>query len=176
MKTHAIYGLGMAAIGSVLILVLNLCGFHNDPNRFLIGLGLGFLGAIVITIVGLVIGIRAVRNSRGSGKFSYGQALLAGLIITVFSTVGSSAFQVVYSKWINPTYTETAVQWTQSMMEKANIPQDKVDEKLTEMREKSGVAYQIRNGLIGGIFFGGLISLIAAAFLKRQPENTTSPS
>jgi len=166
----------MAAAGAGLMLILNLCGFHNDPNKFLIGFVLGFLGAVTLTIIGLILGIRAVRNEHGTGRFTYGQALLAGLAITAFSTVASTAFQIVYIKLINPTYSETAIQWTQAMMERANVPSDKVEAKITEMREKSGVGYQIRNGLIGGIIFGGLVSLITSAFLKRVPENEPTPS
>jgi len=158
------------------MLILYLCGLHNDPNKFLIGAGLGLLGGVTLTIIGLILGIRAVRSERGTGKFSYGQALLAGLAITAFSAFGSTAFQIVYSKLINPAYSETVIQWTQGMMERANMPADKVEEKIAEIREKSGVAYQVRNGLIGGFIFGGLVSLIAAAFLKRVPENTATPS
>ena len=176
MKTSAFFGLMMALAGALLTLLLYFLDFHNDPGKFLIGAGLGLLGAIVITITGLVLGIRAVRKDKGPGKFSYGQALLAGVLISLFSSVFGTIFHTTYVKFINPEFTETSVRWMEGMMERGNVPADKAEEAIEEMRRKSTMGYQVRNSLIGGLVIGGLISLIAAAFLKRNPDDAEVPA
>lgn len=176
LKTHAFFGLMISVASTLLVLLLYFLDFHNDPGKFLVGMILGFLAAILITIVGLVLGIRAVRAERGPGKFSYGQAFLAGLLISVFSSLFGTAFHVTYTQAINPDYTETGVKWLESMLERANAPYDKIEEAVEDMRRKSALGYQIRNGLIGGIVIGTIVSLLAAIALKRDPNSADAPA
>lgn len=171
MKTAAVYGGVVAFANATLMILLYFFGFHNKPDHFLLGMALGMLGAIVITAVGLVLGIRAIRAENGPGAFSYGQALLAGLKVTLFCAVFGTAFQIAYTKFINPAYNETAVQWAQEMMERGNMPSGEIDERVEDMRKKFGIGYQVRNGLIFGLAYGGVVSLIAAAVLKRKPDS-----
>ncbi|HYC69906.1 MAG TPA: DUF4199 domain-containing protein [Opitutaceae bacterium] len=175
MKIHVIYGLGIALAGFLLMLLLNLAGLHS-VERFLLGMILGFLAGITVTIIGLVLGIRAVRKSRGSAPFSYGQALVAGILISVVNGIFGAGLQQLYTQVINPHFNETVIQWTQAMMEKAEMPPDEIENAIAEAREKSGAGTQIRNGIIGAVIFGTLCSLIVAIFLRRPGESADAPA
>ncbi len=176
LKTHVFFGFMMSLAGALMMLLLFFTGFHDNPDKFLIGLIVGFVGVILITVLGLVFGIRAVRNEKGTGKFSYGQAVLAGVLISVFSSLFGSVFQVTYVKAINPDYTETGVKWLEALLERSNAPADKIEEAVDDMRRKSALGYQIRNSLIGGIVTGTIISLLAAIALKRNPDSADAPA
>lgn len=175
MKTPLLYGFGMALAGFVVTLLMFAAGFHT-PDRFLLGMILGGIAAITLTVVGLVLGIRAVRKEKGPGPFTYGQGLLAGLAISLFSTVFGIAFQQLYARVINPHFNETIIEWTQGLLEKAEMPSDEIEAKIAEAREKSAVVPQVRNGLIGGMIFGLILSLIIAIFFRRAGENADSPA
>ena len=176
MKTAAIYGGAIAFANAFVTLLLFFFGFHNNPDRMLMGMLLGLVAVVTITAIGLVLGIRAIRAEKGPGKFSYGQAFIAGLLVAVFCSVFGTAFQVAYIKAVNPRYTESMEQWAQGMMEKGNMPSGEIEERLEEMRAKSGIGYQVRNGLLFGLAFGTVTSLIAAAFLRRNPDSADAPA
>jgi hypothetical protein len=175
MKTPLLYGFGMALAGFVITLLMFAIGFHT-PERFLLGMIVGGLAAIAVMVVGLVLGIRAVRKEKGPGRFTYGQGLVAGLTISLFSTVFGIAFQQLYARVINPHFNESIIEWTQGMLEKAEMPSEEIEAKVAEAREKSGLVPQIRSGLIGGMIFGLILSLIIAIFFRRAGENADAPA
>lgn len=175
MKTPLLYGLGIALAGFVVTLLMFAVGFHGT-DRFLLGMIIGGLAALLAMLIGLVLGIRAVRRDKGPGAFTYGQGLVAGLMISLFSSVFGIAFQQLYARAINPHFNDTVIEWTQGMLEKANLPAEDIEAKVAEAREKTGFVPQATNGLVGGMIFGLILSLIIAIFFRRKAENADAPA
>lgn len=175
MKTHLIYGLAMAGAGAVLTLLANLLGWHNETDKFLVGIIVGFIGAFAIAIICLILGMRAVRNASGARGLSYGQAFKTGLLITIFAVLFGGIFNFAYFGYINPGYTETAIEWTTGLMERGNVPSDKIAETEAKMRADSTPAKQARSGVVAGLISGTILSLIIAAFLRRAPAEEPAP-
>jgi hypothetical protein len=174
MKTYALYGLAISIGGAALMLVLYLLGFHSDPDKFIFGVMIGIAAGLTIAAIGLVLAMRARRAAAGPAGFSYGAAFRTGFMTGLFAALFGLVFNYAYFAHINPSYSETMVQWGVNMMEKSGAPQDKIDKFEEKMRHDSTVARQMRGGFVGGIFFDTVISLIAAAFVKRPRVETTS--
>jgi len=176
MKTYALYGFGLTLTSAVLTLGLYLTGFQSDVDKFLIGIGLSFILGLVAVILFLILGTKAARAAAGAAAgFSYGKALVCGLMIAAFAAVFSAPFNYLYFGFINSDYTETTIAWTTRMMEKGKVPQDKIDEMADKMRQRSTPLRQATNGIIGTLIGGGIISLITAGVMKRQPVESFPP-
>jgi hypothetical protein len=176
MKIPALYGFGLTLTSAVLSLVLFLTGLHSDVDKFIIGAAVGFILGLSAILFFLIKGIKAVRTETGAATgFSYGRAFASGLMIMVFAAVFSAPFNYVYFGYINSGYGETSIAWTTRFMEKANVPQFKIDETVEKMRLKSTPLRQTTNGVVGTLVIGAIASLIAAAVMKRAPEEAMPP-
>jgi hypothetical protein len=177
MKTYALYGFGLTLTSAALTLILYLADFHSDVDKFILGLGLGFVLGLTITLFFLIKGIKAARTEAGGAAgFSYGKAFVSGLMIAVFAAIFSAPFHYLYFGFINPGYTETTIAWTTRLMEKANMPQSKIDETAERTRQGSTPLRHTTSGIIWTIVGGTIISLIAAAIMKRAPEEAALTS
>ena len=172
MKTYLTYGGLMALASALLTLLLFFFGFHTS-EKFIWGAVIQFALGLGIGITGVILGIKAKRAENGASGISYGQAFLAGLMICVVSSIIGTFFATTYAHLINPAYQDVAVEWSASMLEKQGASEEKIEQMKEKAREGRSIAKEVAYSLIGGVVFGGVISLIAAAFLKRAP---TEPS
>ena len=173
MKTCALYGFGLTLTSAVLTLILYLTGFHSNVDKFFIGLCLGFILGLSAVILFLILGIKAQRAKGGTAAgFSYGKALLSGLMVTAFAAIFSVPFNYLYFGFINWDYTETTIAWTTRLMEKGNVPQSRIDEAADKMRQRSTPLRQTTSGAIAALVGGAIVSLIVAGVMKREPAES----
>lgn len=168
MKTHLIYGIAITVVNFVVLLLCYIGGLMNVDNLgkgMLIGLTVG----ITVHVIGIVLGTRAAREPSGPLGFSYGKAFQVGFLISAFTAVSGTITNFTFYKLINPNYNETTIAWTKAMLENRNVPSEKIEKMEEDMREKGTITRQVRNGLIGTIVIGSIISLITSAALKRPP-------
>lgn len=176
MKTCAFYGFGLTLTSAVLTLILYLGGFSSDVDRYFIGMVLGFGLGLSAVLFFLIKGIKVVRAAAGTAAgFSYGRAFASGLAITVSAAVFSAPFNYLYFGYINSAFADTTIAWTTRFMEKANVPQSKIDEAVESIQRKSTPFRQTTSGLTGTLVLGAIISLIAAGVMKRDPEEPMPP-
>src|SRR5690606_32135642 len=103
MKTTFIYGLGMAIAGAVPNFALYFLGFHDSPEKLQSAQTVGMVGGLLITIVGLVMVIRARRAETPADEaFGYGRALGAGTLTSLWGSLFGNIFNVLYLTVINP--------------------------------------------------------------------------
>jgi hypothetical protein len=168
MKTYLTYGFAMAFGVAVLMLALFFLGFHDNPAKLDTAQWIQVILGLAITIACTVIGIRARRDEVPADQtFGYGSALGAGVMITLFAALIGIVTTYLYSAVINPNFTDVMLQAQAAKFEEKGIPTDKIEQiqKATAVMMKPPVMAAM--GFLSAMFFGTLVSLVAAAFLKR---------
>jgi hypothetical protein len=171
MKIPLVYGIGITIATGVITLVAHLLGYWTDPEKLMMGMAIGGLCGIATLTIGIVLGTRRVRAASGAGRFTYGNAYISGLLIALCAAVCGLIFNFVFFKYLVPDFADTQVEWMRSFMEKMNAPADKIEEAIEGIRTKATLGAQLRNGLLGTVILGAIISLITSAFLKRNPAD-----
>jgi hypothetical protein len=164
------YGLIWAATGFILTLV----GFLTDTDASMPSTPTSIKIAYSILSLGVAIwcirtAIITDRDEQLGGLIEYGRA--AGLGMKVGLVTGSlgAILQVIYTKVINPSYTETMLDATREQMEKQGLSDEQIDQAITYSEMFMGPIPTMILFILVALFFTLIISLIAAAVLKKSP-------
>lgn len=169
MKTCALYGVAIAVAAALLVLALFFLGFHSDPAKFQAAKIIGGLGSLAIGVTVTVLGVKARRSEiPESEPFGYGRALGAGVVISLVANILCAVFNYAYFALINPGFSDIIVQDQLDKMQAKGIDGARAEqaEKIIRFMMSPGM-YAVQT-LIGGFIVGVIISLIVAAFLKRN--------
>lgn len=176
MKTYLKFGSAMAGGGFLLVLVLYILGFHSDPAKLgtsqwiqgCVGLGIG--------IACIVMGTKARRAEvPPENEFGYGSALGTGVMITLFAALFGIVTNLVYMNFINPGMSDVIMQAQVAKWEAAGMSSARIEQAEGMMRKMMSPPIQAAFGFLAGMFFGTLISLVSAAFLKRPASEELQP-
>lgn len=175
MKTYLTYGIGIAAAGFLLNLLLFFTGFHTDVEKVSQAGTISSLVGLAISIVGIVLGTKARRAEvPASENFGYGRALGAGVMISLIASIAGAVLQLVYTGVINPGFNELTVQSQVAAWEAAGMSQSQIDTAESMTRKFMHPAIQAGFILFFGVLFGTIISLVTSAFLRR-PATADAP-
>ncbi|HZP59858.1 MAG TPA: DUF4199 domain-containing protein [Opitutaceae bacterium] len=176
MKTYLTYGFLLALANAILTLIFYLLGFHSDPEKLRLAQIVAAIASPVITITGLVLGMRARRAAApATEEFSYGRALGAGMMVTLFAALFGTIFYYVYLRFINPDFTDVIMQAETAKLEAKGVSGAKLEQAQNFMRMFLQPGMQIVVGFIGTVIWGTVISLVAAAFVKRPALPPATP-
>jgi hypothetical protein len=148
--------------------VFFLLGIHSDPEKYTSAQWPGFFLLIGVLAAGITLGIKARRaETPPTDEFGYGQALGAGVLTILFAALFGVATSLLYSTAINPQFSEVLLQAQALKLEARGLSADKIEQiqKMSAMW-MSPVVLAI-SGSIFMFVLGTIVSLIAAAFLKR---------
>jgi len=168
MKTYLKYGGAMAGGGFLITLVLFMVGLHSDPAKLTSAQWIqGCLG-LAVGIGCVVLGTKELRAATPvTEEFGYGKALGAGVMITLFSALIGLVTNALYMQVINPGMTDIIMQGTIAKWEAAGISSSQIEKMESAMRTMMSPPIMAVSSFLSGMFFGTIISLITAAFLKR---------
>lgn len=156
--------------------VLYLAGLHSDPAKLTLAQVIATVGGLGINIAGLVLGIRARRAEVPMNEeFGYGRAFGAGFMITLVSSVLGALTWLLYVGLINPEFTDVIVQAQVQQLEAKGLNAAQIEAAEKMIRTMSHPAINAVFAFFGGLFFGAVISLVAAAFLKRPAAEEFAP-
>ena len=175
MKTYVTYGFIMALAGALLNLVLFFLGFHSDVAKFSTAQWIGGLVGLAIGIVFTVIGTRARRAEvPATEPFGYGRAFGAALMITLFAALFGALFYFIYQQFINPGFQDVVVQAQTAKLEARGLSGAQLEQAEKMTRMFTGPLISSGLGFIMQMFFGTILSLIIAAFVKRPAPTSVS--
>lgn len=178
MKIPLLYGLYMTLAGFLLTLALYFLGFHADAAKLQQAQWVSNIGLLVICVTFLVLGTKAQRAQiPTTDDFGYGRALWTGVKIAFFAALFGIVTNFLYTRVINPHFTEVIIQAQLDKMEAKGMSSAQMEQAEKGVRFFMGPIMMSCFVFIGGIFWGTILSLITAAFLKRkatgvQPEPT----
>jgi len=168
MGTKFTYALAMTICGAVMRLLLYFTGYETE--KLAVGQHAGWLG-LVLMIVILYLGIKAVREESPGKYISYGKALGAGVLISLFSSLMSAVYNFIHLKFVNTQFVDYQMELIKLKWEKAGMSAAQMEQAEGFTRAMMGPVGAAIFTVVMGVVIGLVLSLILAAILKRPaPE------
>lgn len=160
-KPALIYGVIVGVVGILLGLVVYFLNANTT----------GWVSwvTIIISIAVLVYCLLAYRNEYLGGYASFGQIFLMGLVIGIISSILMMAYTYLLHTVIDPDLMEKLkLVYEERIMSNRRIPESMYDDLFEKMEKRMTVKRMTINALIFGTIFNAVISLIIAAFVKKE--------
>lgn len=169
MKIYLGFGLAITLTGAALTFILYLAGYHSDVTKFAAAQWIGGIGGFAVSVVGIVLAIKARRAvAPAEEDFGYGSALFAGIMTGVFASFFGMLNYALYLGVINPEFTDVMLAAQIAKMDASGLSSAQIESAEAMMKKMFTPPIQAVLAFMGSAFFSTLISLVAAAFLKRQ--------
>jgi hypothetical protein len=165
MGTKFTYALILTIAGAVFQLLLYFTGYQTE--KLAVGQHLNWFGLIIMIVV-LVMGIKAVREEAADKSLSYGQGVLTGFLISLFSGLMSSAYTYIHFKFVNTDFADYQMAIVRAKWEQAGMAATQMEQAERFTRAILSPVAQAIMAPIMAIIIGLVVSLIASAFLKRS--------
>lgn len=137
-------------------------GFNPVTLRGLTGL---------LTLIILAIGIYTAMDSmkrNNNGNLTYGQAVLAGLIVAVTTGVISAIVTFIYCQFINPDYAAYMISESRKVMVADGKSLVEIAANTADLQKQMTVPMQVIQSVIGQTVSGTVIALIIGVFAKTK--------
>ena len=165
-KPAFIYGVILGVVGILLNLVFY---FLNLTTATWVG-----WVSIAVTIAVLVYCLVAYRNEYLGGFASFGQIFIMGLVIGIIASIISAAYTYLLYTVIDPDLVEKIrLAAEEKIMSNPRIPENLYDSIFEKMEKRMQPGRMAMMALIVGPILNAIISLIIAAFVKKE-ENPVS--
>lgn len=157
------YGILLGILSVILGVVMYVTNAYIDPS--LIYTAIGFL--ILIGVISF--GINAFKTENG-GFLNLADALKVGIGIAVIGGIITAVWSYLLMNYIEPEYMSQVMEMSREKMMLTNPDlTDAQMDKMMEMSAKFSTPWMIMAfSLIGNLFFGLLISLIAGLIMKNK--------
>lgn len=161
-KIALTYGLILAAISIIFMLMLYSLDMHYQGGTMVMGV------SIVITIAVIVIGMIQFKKAN-NGFMSFGQGLKVGVGIGLIGGIIGIIFNQIMVGVIDPQMMEKAMEYQRGMLlETTKMTTEQVDAQMEMTKKFSTPSMMIVFGLIYSVVASFLLSLIPALILKRS--------
>lgn len=158
---------GLASI--IYGLLTNIMGWNNPSE----GMGMLVVSGIISLVIYagfLVAVVKKHRDENLGGYISFGQALTTAFLTALVMGAISSVFQVIYINYIDPSFIESMLGYTEEMMENMGMTGEQLEEAMEQSRKGYEPGRFMLSALFGSAFLGLLVSLVVAAVLnKKEP-------
>ncbi len=157
------YGLLLGIVSVIFGVIMYVTNVYLDPG--FIYSAIGFLVLVVI----ITLGIKAFKTENG-GYLSLGEALKVGIGVAVIGGIITAVWSFVLMNYIEPEYINQIMDVQREKMVEMNPNMtDAQMESAMEISSKMGSPLMIMAfSLIGNLFFGLVISLIAGLIMKNK--------
>ena len=175
MGTKFFYALAWTLCTAVFMLLLYFTGYQTV--KLATGKDLQYIG-LLIPIVFLYLGIKAVRDERPGGVLTYGQGVSAGTAISAMAGVMSAVFTWFHFTFINTRFADYTMDMIRAQWAERGMTVEQVDRAEAFTRKLISPPAQAIIGCVFTILIGVVLSLIIAAILKREkplPEPAVPP-
>ena len=160
------YGVLLALLSIGLQVISYVLDVHIDRPWWLTVL------QTLISVGVLVMGIKAYKTEN-SGFLTIGQALKAGVAISLIAGIIAVVFNYIFMNYIDPDFIQKTLDFTQQQMIESNpnMAQKDIDMAMDMSAKFMSPLWMSAFALIATMFFGFIISLIAGVIMKRNPPN-----
>lgn len=121
-----------------------------------------------VFIAGLVIGMKKFRDEESGGYISYGGALGYGVLVSLFVGIIACVGTYVYLSFVDSGFIDFTLEQAETAMYEGGQPEEAVEmamEWTRKMYSPGGIAFFT---VLGNVFVGFIVSLIAGAFIKKE--------
>ena len=129
---------------------------------------LGYVSYLII-IIGLVLGIKSFRDDARGGIMSYGQGVGAGTVIGLYAGIIGAIFTYLLYTVIDPDLMGKLLTFTEEkLIETGRVPEEMMDQTMEFQKKLMAPWIMSISAVIGTVFFGVVVALIASIFLKKE--------
>lgn len=159
-KANLTNGLIMGLIGIVYSLVMYFFDLTlNSVQKWIF---------VALQFVILYFLVKMYRDNYKHGLLSYGEALGAGMIIFLYYSIIAAIFMYILYTLIDPNMVDKQMVMAEEELLKRGIPQDQIDISMNVTEKLMIPAVQAPFSIIINMFYGLIISLIVAAFVRKE--------
>ena len=167
MKPNVKYGVILGGALMIISLLLYALGLDKDETVSKIA---GIFNILIPAII-TFLGIKALRDENQNGFITFGQGFSCGLVISIIGAVISGLYSYLYFLVINPwMVTYVRMKQEQEMLDRG-LSESEVEKMAGTMEMWTTPGMMAAFAVIGMIVLGLVISLIAAAILKKEDPN-----
>lgn len=153
------WGLISGVIFMIWTTVINVAGlFTNQSIQWV---------SLIISIVIIVMAMREYRTLN-SGFMSFGEGVGLGTLLSVISGLVSITYNLIYTNFIDPTIRQQMLDNAREQLENRGMADKDIENamEITEKIQSPGLQFGV--GILFAAIFGVLISMVVAAFLRRN--------
>ncbi len=160
------YGVLLALLSIALQVISFVLDAHIDRPWWLSVL------QMIISVGIIVMGLKAYREAN-AGYLTIGQALKTGVAISLIAGIIAVIFNYFFMHYIDPDFIQKTLDFSQEQMIKnnPNMSQKDIDMAMTMSAKFMSPLWMSAFALIGTLFFGFIIALIAGLIMKRNPPH-----
>lgn len=158
------YGVLLALLSIVLQVISYVLDAHIDRPWWL------SVSQMLISVGIVVMGLKAYRTEN-SGFLTLGQALKAGVAISLVAGIIAIIFNYIFMNYIDPDFVQKTLEFSKEQMieQNPNMTQEQMDMAMDMSARFMSPLWMSAFALLGTLFFGFIISLIAGLIMKRNP-------
>jgi uncharacterized membrane protein (DUF106 family) len=168
------YGAILGIVSIIFSLMLYMLGILPDNfKRMILIAVVGF----TIMIIFIVIGTKSYRDKVLGGTITFGNALFAGVLIVVFSTIISSFYTLIFNMFIDPEYMnkvyESMKNWMYDYLNNMGVPDAQIEKSMDKIESKQANYTPLKGffqSIFSSVIVGLILSLITSAFIKKTPN------
>lgn len=159
-KANLTNGLILGLVGVVYTLVMWILDLtFNQVQQYVY---------IVIQIALLYFLLKAYRDNSMHGQITYGQSVGAGVVMSLYSAVIGAIFIYLLYTVIDSGLTEKQLAFVEEKMLEKGAPQEAIDAGMAIQRKIMKPEIMAPFSILGGMFWGTILSLITSIFIKRE--------
>ncbi len=159
-KANLTNGLILGLIGVAYSLIMYFLDLTTNKS-------LGYV-FILVEIVILFFLVKSYRDNFMHGTITFGQALGAGIVIIVYYTIISAIFIYILYALIDPGLIDKMIALSEEQSMKRGMTQEQIDLGMKITRKIMTAPFMTILSILGNMFFGTIISLIIAAFVRKE--------
>jgi len=126
--------------------------------------------SIGISVGGLIMAMREFRTLN-EGYMTYGEGLTVGMTTSVVSGLLSSLFSLFYMSFIDTNVMAKVADKTREKLEESGLSDDQIDQQMEMMERFQSPGFTFTFGILAVIIGGLILSLIIAAFMRKNKAN-----
>lgn len=155
------YGVLLGIVTVLLNVIMYVTNNYLQPHW-----SLNILGLLIFIVI-VVMALKAFKKDNG-GYLKLGEALKIGLGVSLIGAIIGAIYTFLLMTVLEPTYMDQVMEIQQEAMLERDMTQEQIDAALEMSQKFSGPGIVIAFQLIGGLFFGFIISLISGLALKKD--------
>jgi hypothetical protein len=159
-KANLMNGLILGMIGIVYSLVVYFLDLSMNKYQ-----GWAFL---IVEIIVLFFLLKSYRDNFKHGMITYGEALGAGVIIFLYYSIIMAIFSYILYAVIDPDLTGKLLAAAEEQLQQKGMPQAQIDAGMAIQAKMMKPAIMAPVSIFGNMFGGLIMSLIAAAFVRKE--------
>ncbi|MBT0608151.1 DUF4199 domain-containing protein [Aequorivita echinoideorum] len=158
------FGLLLALLSIVLQVIAFVVDAHIERPWWLTVLQLGISISIIVYAL-------KIFKQGNSGYLTLGQAIKIGLAISVIAGIVAVLFNFIFINYIDPEFVAKTMDYSREQMieQNPNMTQEQIDSAMSISEKFMSPLIMSAFAIIGSLFFGFIISLIAGVIMKRNP-------